>query len=1011
MARNRPHDARSAWWAPASAALLAGALLAGASLSAAPAGAVGFGRNKVQYDTFDWRVLETEHLDIHYYPAGQALAERAADYGEQACRELEAALGHRLTKRIPLVVYSSHYHFRQNNVSPSMVGESTGGFTEIFRTRVVLPYAGSEEDFRHVVHHELVHAYCFDYLYGGPVRSLFVLQNAFYIPLWFMEGIAEWYSHGWDSEGQMMIRDAAVGGGLPPFPMIHGGYFVYKAGWSAVDWLAERYGDDVVPRILKDLKDTHDLRVSVTNVTGEDLEALGPDWLEDVRRRTWPTLGNLESARRFGRPLTSRKRVGGAINGSPTLSPSGDRVVFLSDRSGTPDRWVVTIPEGVDDPIPRPRVLVRGARGGEFESLHPMRASVGWSPEGRYIVAAAQKGARDALYFVDVDSGRRIREIVPDLDAIERPDWSPSDARIVFTGMRDGQVDLWCVDADGSNLAQLTDDLHQERAPRWSPDGESVVFAAEGAESTGLDLWTIPGRGGVREPLRIAPGDQWGPAWSADGRRVYFVSDELGTRDLMALDRDTGETRRLSGLLGGADAVTLARQGSRLVLSAYSEGGWDLRVVDDADTLSTVDTTPIAITARPWEGWAEARHWPSPDSLAGAAAPDTAAAPLAATAPDSAASPPAPFVPHERDYEPRFRPEWTNGHLAYAGRGVYGGIQSSIGDVLGNHRVYVAASVSGAVDRTDAYVSYESLARRIDLEVAAFHFRDFLYDDRTTLGQPIGEEEDIYFSERKWGASVAARYPFHTFRRVEIAVRGMEVERVRYSDESRELGHRLEEIERSRSRLLVPQVSHTFDNTLWGWTGPVQGARSVTAFEHSIPFGDGGLSYGTAYSDVRHYYRFSKEYVFAWRALAAASFGRDPQEFRLGGPYSLRGYRSRVVRGRHMALASLEFRYPFLDYVRFGWPLRAAFGGVRGNLFLDVGTAFDDPKAWRLSRAVDPDATIAESRRGLEDLRIGFGVGARMRVAFLPVRIDVGWPSDGVRAGRPLWQFSLGPEF
>jgi Tol biopolymer transport system component len=981
---------------------VAGALLA----LAASAGAVPFGRNKVQYDTFEWRVLQTEHLEVHFYPEARELAERAAAYGEEACVRLESSLGHTLTKRIPVVVYSSHYHFRQNNVSPSLVGESTGGFTEIFRTRVVLPYAGSEEDFRHVVHHELVHAFCFDLLYGGPVKSFFVLQHAFYIPLWFMEGIAEWYSNRWDSEGEMMIRDAALEGGLPPFPRIHGGYFVYKAGWSAVDWLAERHGEDVIPRILEELGEVRDLRIAVKNVTGEDLDSLGKDWLEDVRRRTWPTLADLEGPESLGRPLTSRERTGGALNGSPTISPAGDRVVFLSDRSGTPDLWILDLGEEADDPPSPPRVLVRGARDGDFESLHPRRASAGWSPDGRWVVVAAQKGARDALFVLDSRTGRKVAEIVPDLDAMERPDWSPTNARFVFTGMRDGQVDLWAVDADGTNLTRLTDDLHEERAPRWSPDGSRIAFASDRAGSTGLDLYTIA-EGEAPRPLRVAPGDQRDPAWSADGERVYFVSDERGTRDLLVLEPG-GEVRRLSALRGGAEGPSLAREGGRLVMAAYSRGGWDLVLVEDADTLRTVDAPEVALGETPWAGWANARGWERPvaadsvpaaaDSLAPPDGPDPAVAAADSSSP-----------PVERDYAPRFRPEWITGQLAYAGTGLFGGIQTSIGDVLGDHRIYVATNIAGSLDRSDAYLSYGYLKRRVDLEVAIFHVRDFLYDDRTTLGQPIGEEDDeSFFSERKWGAAVSATYPFHTFRRIGFELRGMELERTRYTDESRELGASLEEVSSTRSRLVIPRLYHTFDNTLWGWTGPVQGARSVVSVEHALPVGGTPVSYTTGLADYRRYRRFSRVYVVALRALGAASFGPDPQRFRVGGSYSVRGHPRRAATGRHVALLSAEFRYPFLEYVKFGWPLRTAFGGVRGDLFVDVGTAFDDPGSWRF---FGPTGRPEDRYTGLEDVRLGFGFGARMRIAFLPIRVDVGWPSDLARTGKPRWHFTLGPEF
>jgi len=945
--------------------LRAVSLLLLALLVASSARAQSYGRNKVQYDTFEWQVLVTDHLEVHFYPEEEALARRAAEYGESACSRLDEALGHGLSKKIPVVVYGSHYHFRQNNVSPSLVGESTGGFTEIFRTRVVLPYSGSEPEFRHVVSHELVHAYMFDMLYGGPVRSLFVRQYAFAIPLWFAEGIAEWFSNEWDSEAEMMIRDAAISGTLPPFPAIYGGYFVYKAGWSAVAYLVSRHGEGVVKDILAALPETRDLHQAVKKVTDEDVGAIADAWLKDVRRSTWPRYADLHDPEEYGRPLAEAPPGGATpMSANGCLSPSGDRVVFLSDRSGTADLWIQDV-EGKEEP----RVLVHGARGGEFESLHPLRSSVGWSPDGKYVAVAAQRGARDALYVLEAKGGRVAFTNVPDLDALERPDWSPDGARVVFTGMKNGQVDLFAMDVDGANLVQLTDDLAEDRAPRWSPDGRTIAFASDRGGSMGLDVWLLDPETGHVSPLTLSPGDQWDPAWSADGRRVFHVSDELGTRDLVVTEVDGG-SRRLTALVGGADSPSVARETGRLVFTAYHGGTFSLFVVDDADTLSGADAPPVEI-----------------------------ALPVAPA--EVAAAEPA--EPELADYHPRFRPEWVGGAIAFDGRGLSAAVQTMIGDVLGDHRLYVSARAYRSLADSDAIVSYAWLRRRFDFAFSVFHIKDYLHDRRTTLGQPIGEEGSrAWFTERQRGAMATVSYPFHTFRRLSFDLTALQVDRTLY-DGSGFLSDRTE-IGRTSSRVLMPRISHVFDNTLWAWTGPIQGGRWLASYQQAIPIGGDDLTYGTLLADMRRYSRHGR-YVFAFRAMGATSFGSDPQRFFLGGPNTLRGWGLQRLGGRNVALLSGEFRYPFLEYVKLGWPFRSAFGGVRGNLFVDVGTAFDRPGRFNLAG----DAGLG--RGGLDDVQVGFGVGTRMRLAFLPVRVDVGWPTDLRRVGPPLWHFSIGPEY
>ncbi|HMB70037.1 MAG TPA: BamA/TamA family outer membrane protein, partial [bacterium] len=588
--------------------------------------------------------------------------------------------------------------------------------------------------------------------------------------------------------------------------------------------------------------------------------------------------------------------------------------------------------------------------------------------------------------------GGRVAELVPDLDAIERPDWSPATARFVFTGMHRGRVDLWLVDADGTGLVRLTDDLHDDRGPRWSPRGDRVLFTSDRADSTGRDLFAVDAVTGTVAPLVVAPGDQWDACWLGDGSSIAYVSDEWGTRDLVLHDLRTGERRRVTRLLGGADSPSAARRGGQLAFTAYEKGRFSIVLVDDPDTLSAVAADPVA---------AGPAFWPPVAELASdTTAADTARAAAAMPQDGTPGSPPTD--PEVGDYRPRLRPEWLAGSFGYGGLGASLSLQTAFSDVLGDHRVTGSASAYRSLRDSDAYLGYAYRKRRVDWSMSTFHFRDYLWNDRTTLGQPVGEEgDDARFTERKWGGALGASYPFHTFARADFELVGMSVERTRHD----EIDGRRQETSRTRSTVLLPSLSHTFDNALWGWTGPVQGRRSVAVLQYAVPVGGEPLEFGSDMADLRRYHRFAGDYVFAWRAMATTSWGADPQQFQLGGSTTLRGQERLSIRGRNAALASLEYRYPFLEFVKFGWPLRTAFGGVRGNLFLDVGTAFDDPSRARLTGPNE------DGRRALRDLHVGFGVGARARVAYLPLRFDIGWRTDGTGVSSPVYHFFIGPEY
>jgi hypothetical protein len=170
-----------------------------------------FGRNKVQYRTFDFDVLKTEHFDIHYYPEEAEAALLTSRMAERWYARLSRFFGHELRGRQAVILYAVSAHFRQTNVVEGLVGEGTGGVTESQRRRIVLPVSGSLADTDHVLGHELVHAFQFDITGADPSERMGQSAGILAFPLWFVEGMAEYLSLGpVDAQTSMWLRDAGA---------------------------------------------------------------------------------------------------------------------------------------------------------------------------------------------------------------------------------------------------------------------------------------------------------------------------------------------------------------------------------------------------------------------------------------------------------------------------------------------------------------------------------------------------------------------------------------------------------------------------------------------------------------------------------------------------------------------------------------------------------------------------------------------------------------------------------
>lgn len=212
-----------------------------------------FGKNKIHIKDYEWYYIQTKHFDIYFYQDGQALTEFTAKAAEDAILSIQNTFNYRVNNRITLIIFNSQNAFQETNVIDQYLSEGIQGFTELFKNRVVIQFTGSYKQFRHLIHHELVHAVMNDMFYGGSIQNIIANNISLQFPLWFSEGLAEYEALGWDVDTDMFIRDAAVNEYLPEINRL-GGYFAYRGGQSVFIYIANKYGKEKLGELLNKIK-------------------------------------------------------------------------------------------------------------------------------------------------------------------------------------------------------------------------------------------------------------------------------------------------------------------------------------------------------------------------------------------------------------------------------------------------------------------------------------------------------------------------------------------------------------------------------------------------------------------------------------------------------------------------------------------------------------------------------------------------------------------------------------
>ncbi|HEY7501247.1 MAG TPA: BamA/TamA family outer membrane protein [Vicinamibacterales bacterium] len=1004
---------------PALLATLFFVILATPSVSRAQGGY--FGRNKVQYQKFDFKVLKTDHFDIYYYTEEEEAAKMASRMAERWYTRLSQLLNHELSTRQPLILYASGAHFRQTNAIEGDLGEGTGGVTEAYKRRIVLPFAGPIEASDHVLGHELVHAFQYD-ITGTNVSS--GAAGALALPLWFIEGMAEYLSLGpVDPHTAMWMREAARREKLPTVDQLDNPkYFPYRYGQALWAYIAGKYGDGAVGNMLRAAAgrdSSYD--VAIKSVLQIDPKELSKEWHAAEFESFRPIAEATKMPATFARGLILKGKTGGELNLGPELSPDGSKLIYFSEKDlFSIDLYLADAKTGQVI-----RKITDTATSAHYESLSFLTSAGAWDPSGKRFVFPGLAKGTPILTIVDVDSGRTEREIqLAEVHEVVNPTWSPDGKQIAFSALVGGFNDLFSYDLEKSAIKRLTTDSFAEIDPAWSPDGQKIVFSTDRFTT---NLQTIkPGHlklamldvasGAVTQVGGFDNAKNIGPQWTPDGKSLFFLSDRGGITNIYRMDASGGNVMQLTNMLTGASGITsmspaMSAAGGRVVFGAYEEDNYNIYALDTADQLT--GEPPIGLPRN-------AAVLPPRREPGGLVV--------------EALSDPTWGLPGTEVAVPEaYKPKWG---LDYAGQpsigvgvdpfGTYatGGIALMFSDMLGNHVIGTAAQVTSRFDEFGGTLFYVNRTHRwnwgLAVDQTPYVSRGF---DALLIGNTYIENE-YRFLQRDQSGSGFISYPLNRSLRVE------------FGGGYRRIGQKFDVTERTFSAITGQLLSQerrdletfdtlnlgeastalVFDTSISGATSPIRGSRSRLEFGQIA----GGLNYSSVLADARTYLMPLRPYTIALRGMYYGRLGDGASDERLpalfiGYPGLVRGYDynsfessecvgsvagscpvfDRLI-GSRVAVGNAELRFPI-----WGAFSRNQFYGplpVEAAIFTDAGVT------WGRS-----------DRSGFAptDSQPVVSVGAALRVnvlGFAVAEIDYVKPLDRPQRGW-LWQFSLRPGF
>ncbi|MCB9296358.1 MAG: PD40 domain-containing protein [Lewinellaceae bacterium] len=943
-----------------------------------------FGRNKANYETFDFKVYQSPHFEIYNYLDNP---ERLKEYTEEAERWYEMhqrVLADTIKGRNPIILYNNHADFQQTNAISGSIGVGTGGVTEALKNRVVLPLAMSHQQSHHVLGHELVHAFQYNMILNGDSTSLQSLGN---LPLWMVEGLAEYMSIGSvDAHTAMWMRDAVLRDDVPTLRDLQNPkYFPYRYGQVFWAFLTGLKGDDIIePFFVATAK--YGFEMACMRELSMSEKNLSELWVQALKAHFGQFIGkDVKEDRQVGKQLLGKQNAG-EINIAPEISPNGRYVIFLSEKDlFSIDLFLADARTG--EII---RKVASSRKAGHIDDFNYIESSGTWSPDSKEFAFVAVSKGRNILVVKEALTGKTVKELPIDgVQAFSNPTWSPDGKTIAVVGLVDGQVDIYAVNIRSGKVEQLTDDIYSEMHPRWSEDGSYMVFSSdqlsrERGRANGrwyFNLARLDLSSGAVTNYEVFPGaDNLNPVIDTAGNLI-FLSNRDGFRNLYQYEPYSGKVYQLTDLITGvsgithyAPAISIAQRRDRVLYTYFSQNGYSIYRASPSDfmykevnpdsvdftaaTLPRVNRRAIDLVDR------QLRELPPRADIA-----DTSLTTI--------------------PYKPKFKLDYVGGSAGVGvgtsntfgtQTGLAGGVDLFFGDILGNNQLFTSLALNGEITDFGGAVAYINRDKRLNWGGSLSHipFRSFGFGGTGFEEIPISDNAnalvvaDTFFVQRIFEdkLSAFAFYPFSTTLRIEGSASFS-----RYSSRldryvnfyqtdgtfiGNLIGQEREKVDGGFKGFNLFNTGAAFvgDNAVFGLVGPLDGQRFRLGMDKY--FGEFNFWFATA--DYRRYH-FFKPFGLAFRALHYGRYGQGSDDLFpmfVGSSWYVRGYNTGNVGnflsengrnvdelfGSKMIVSNVEVRLPFSGPERLALIKSGVFFSELA-LFLDGGLAWYNSDQFR----------------------------------------------------------------
>jgi hypothetical protein len=505
-----------------------------------------FGKNRVQYYEFDWRYQNYERFKVFFYRGEEKIAEYAAKTIQRELLSIEKYLNYTIQEPLEVLVFKTLTDLRQSNIGLTNENEAKyGGKSQIVGSKLFIYYEGSHEDLQNQIREVIAETVLRNILFGDQWSDVLIGNDPNKHPIWFTKGFVDFLSQPWDADFEATIKDGFLTGKYDDFSRLDEDQSRY-AGHAFWAFIEETYGKGQLMNLLYLTKMSGHIDRSLEYVLGSDLKTLLPSFSNYYKKRFLADLKYQEDI--SGSEIDFRSKKKEKLVRFVSTS-DGEKLAYVVNQDGRYRIFLQKLGEkkakkiiAFEPKLPRIQDLT-----------HPVLA---FHPNGSYLVYFIERKGKLLFSLYDIEDGTTSSKELPSLEKVLSADYAKDGLSLVISGVKNGQTDLYTYKISGNSLDQLTDDLWDDIDPKWTLDGESIVFSSNRDSDTlkkkeeivpsdyKLDLFAFEYKQKdkskvILKRLTNTPDVNETQAVEVKKDLFYYLNDQNGLRNRWKLEKDS----------------------------------------------------------------------------------------------------------------------------------------------------------------------------------------------------------------------------------------------------------------------------------------------------------------------------------------------------------------------------------------------------------------------------------------------------------------------------------------